>query len=110
MDIYAPPAPDQEGRADQSGHQGCPGSCKVGARAAQEFVGCAGAAPARHSGLAVAPAKMSLNEGKSSAPGASGCKAMKGFTLMSFPARMEKNARYCLKITRRRFHGTNKRL
>ena len=52
MDIYAPLAPAQERRAHQWGHWGCPppqclGSCKWSARAEQEFVGCAGAGPAR---------------------------------------------------------------
>ena len=68
MDIYALLAPAQECRAHRWGRWGCPGSCKWSARAAQEFVGCAGAAPARQSGLAAAPATMSLNKGKSAAP------------------------------------------
>ena len=51
MDIYAPPAPAQEHTAHQ--YWGSPGSCKWGARAAQELVGCAPCAsvvPARQSG------------------------------------------------------------
>ena len=103
MDICAPLAPAQESRAHQWGHWGCPGSCKWSERAAQEFVGCAGAAPARQDGLEAAPAKMSLNKGKSAAPGVGGCNAMKGLTIMSCPAQTEKNAQDCLKITRRHF-------
>ena len=76
---------------------------KWSAQAAQEFLGCAGAVPARQDDLEVAPAKMSLNKGKSAAPGVGGCNAMKGLTIMSCPAQTEKNAQDCLKITRRHF-------
>ena len=65
--------------------------------------GWAGAAPARQSGLEAKPAKMSLNNDKSAAPGVGGCNAMKGLTIMSCPAQTEKNTRDCLKITRRYF-------
>ena len=62
------------------GPLGRTGQLKMGrkwsARAAQEFLGCAGAAPARQDGLEAAPAKMSLNKGKSAAPGVGGCNAM----------------------------------
>ena len=57
----------------------------------------------RQDGLEAAPAKMSLNKGKSAAPGVGGCNAMKGLTIMSCPAQTEKNAQDCLKITRRHF-------
>ena len=90
MDIYAPPALAQERRAHQWGHWGCPGSCKWEVRAAQEFVGCTGAMPARQSGLAAAPANLSLNKGKSAAPGAGGYNAMKGLTKISCPDRPKK--------------------
>ena len=110
MDIYAPLAPAQEHRTHQWGHLGCLGSCKWSAREAQEFVGCAGAVPASQSCLAAAPAKMSLIKGKNAAPGVGGCNAMKGLTIMSFPAQTEKNARDCLKIICINFHGPSKRL
>ena len=92
MDIYAPLAPAQERRAHQWGHWGCPGSCKWSARAAQEFVGCAGAAPARQSGWRLT-SKDVVEQGKSAAPGAGGCNAMNCLTIMSCPAQTEKNAR-----------------
>jgi len=71
------------------GPLGRTGQLKMGrkwsARVAQEFLGCAGAAPARQDGLEAAPAKMSLDKGKSAAPGVGGCNAMKGLTIMSCP-------------------------
>ena len=49
-----------------------------------------------------------------SAPGVGGCNAMKGLIIKSCPAQTEKNARDCLKKTRRHFswgqHWPNKRL
>ena len=76
---------------------------KWSAQAAQEFLGCAGAMPARQDDLEVAPAKMSSNKSKSAAPGVGGCNTMKGLTIMSCPSQTEKNAQDCLKITRGHF-------
>ena len=90
MDIYAPQALAQGPGAQGPPVGGCPGSCKWEARAAQEFVGCAGTVPARQSGLTAAPANMSLNKGKSAAPGAGGYNAMKGLTKISCPDRPKK--------------------
>ena len=46
---------------------------------------------------------MSLNKGKSAAPGVGGCNAMKGLTTKLCPAQTEKNARDCLNIARCQF-------
>ena len=101
MDFCAPLAPAQKSRA----HQGLSGQLQM------ERTGCAGicglrcAAPARQDGLEAAPAKMSLNNGKSTAPGVGGCNGMKCLTTMSCPAQAGKNAEDCQKITSCIFHG-----
>ena len=68
MDIYAPQALAQERRAYKWGHRGCCtsgagicGLCRRGTRPPEQF-----------NGVAAASAKMSLNKGRSAAPGV-GC-------------------------------------
>ena len=65
-------------RAPKWRHWRGPDRCKWVEQTVEEFVGGVGAALARQSGFAAAPANMSLNKGKSAAPGIAGCNVMQG--------------------------------